>query len=48
MRNPGSEGLTTDRVGDADQWVPEGKAKKESLTTMAKRSLDCIVGQETK
>jgi hypothetical protein len=48
MRNPGSAGLTTDRLGDADQWVPDEKAKKESLTTMAKRSPDYVVGQETK
>jgi hypothetical protein len=35
MRNPGSAGLTTDRLGDADQWVPEQAAKDrtESLTS---------------
>jgi hypothetical protein len=35
MRNPGSAGLTADRLGDADAWVPENKARPDSTVSSA-------------
>jgi hypothetical protein len=35
MRNPGSAGLTADRLGDADQWLPETKARPDSIVYSA-------------
>ncbi len=29
MRNPGSAGLTVDRFGDADKWVPKDQEAPE-------------------
>jgi hypothetical protein len=48
MRNPGSAGLTTDRLGDADPWVPDEKLNKENSNTLASESLQGIEVQETK
>jgi hypothetical protein len=31
MRNPGSAGLTTDRLGDTDKWVPSEKLEGNSM-----------------
>jgi hypothetical protein len=33
MRNPGSAGLTSDRLGDADKWIPGEKLRAESSAT---------------
>lgn len=33
MHNPGSAGLTTDRLGDAEQWVPE--QRRDSSSTLS-------------
>lgn len=37
MRRPGSAGLTADRLGDAEEWVPEAP-RKESVDTMGSGS----------
>jgi NADH:ubiquinone oxidoreductase subunit 6 (subunit J) len=34
MRNPGSAGLTTDRLGDAEKWVPECPRKASDSTSV--------------
>jgi hypothetical protein len=33
MRNPGSAGWTSDRLGDADKWTPGEKLRTESSAT---------------
>jgi hypothetical protein len=48
MRNPGSAGLTTDRLGDADPWVPEEKLNNENSIRHASGSVDGIEVHETK
>jgi hypothetical protein len=46
MRNPGSAGLTTDRVGDAEPWVPEERLNKENSNTLASGSPQSAEVQE--
>ncbi|KAH8728246.1 hypothetical protein GQ44DRAFT_824540 [Phaeosphaeriaceae sp. PMI808] len=38
MQRPGSAGLTTDRWGDADQWVPEQEIMEDNNNTPAGKS----------
>ena len=47
MRKPGSAGLTADRLGDADEWVPEVPGK-ESCDTLRSDSSDSARLEETK
>jgi hypothetical protein len=34
MKNPGSAGLTVDRFGDSDKWVPSGVQQHGSDTAL--------------
>ncbi|KAG9191710.1 hypothetical protein G6011_10444 [Alternaria panax] len=47
FRNPGSSGLTADRLGDAEKWVPEAP-KKDSTSTSTADSIDPNMVVETK
>ncbi|KAL1800803.1 hypothetical protein ACET3X_001145 [Alternaria dauci] len=47
LRNPGSAGLTADRLGDAEKWVPEASSK-DSTSTPTTESTDLNVVTETK
>ncbi|KAF1844308.1 uncharacterized protein K460DRAFT_162021 [Cucurbitaria berberidis CBS 394.84] len=37
MKNPGSAGLTANRLGDADEWVPEATRKESANTLLVSR-----------
>lgn len=45
MRNPGSAGLTADRLGDADKWAPDGKERKDSTRSVASNLAAGIVAE---
>jgi hypothetical protein len=46
LRNPGSAGLTADRLGDAEKWVPE-TPKKDSTSTPTAQSTESDTTAET-
>ncbi|KAF1939940.1 hypothetical protein EJ02DRAFT_351162 [Clathrospora elynae] len=48
MRNPGSAGLTADRLGDAEKWVPELARKDSEGTLDARPSVEPTLLVETK
>ncbi|KAF2033966.1 hypothetical protein EK21DRAFT_57523 [Setomelanomma holmii] len=49
MRNPGSAGLTANRLGDAELWFPAGeKARSDNESTLASASLQDRDVQEQK
>lgn len=35
MKNPGRAGLTIDRFGDSEKWVPKGYRSKNDATVQA-------------
>ncbi|KAF1914595.1 hypothetical protein BDU57DRAFT_588860 [Ampelomyces quisqualis] len=45
MRNPGSAGLTADRLGDADQWFYEEKSREDSDNTLTAVLPPTIAGE---
>ncbi|KAB2105688.1 hypothetical protein AG0111_0g6287 [Alternaria gaisen] len=47
LRNPGSAGLTTDRLGDAEKWVPE-TSSKDSTSMQATEPTEPNMVTETK
>jgi hypothetical protein len=47
LRNPGSAGLTTDRLGDAEKWVPE-TSSKDSTSMQATEPTEPNMVAETK
>lgn len=38
MMNPGRAGLTADRFGDADEWVPKDESKYETAQELAENT----------
>jgi hypothetical protein len=48
MRNPGSAGLTADRLGDADKWVSDEKTRENSTSTLVGDAPVGIAAQEEK
>ncbi|EAT90153.2 hypothetical protein HBI56_045440 [Parastagonospora nodorum] len=48
LRNPGSAGLTSDRLGDAEKWTPEQQPRLASTGTAVSTVSTVNVSQETK
>jgi hypothetical protein len=48
MRNPGSAGITSDRLGDADKWMPDQRVATNGTIPMESRTSIENIAQETK
>jgi hypothetical protein len=48
MRNPGSAGLTADRLGDTDKWEPSEKLERNNMNALPKDMHSGTAVQEQK
>jgi hypothetical protein len=48
MKNPGSAGLTSDRLGDADQWALDEKLRSNSQSPSTSEPLNITTTQDLK
>jgi hypothetical protein len=48
MRNPGSAGLTADRLGDTDKWVPSEKFEGNNINALPRETHSGVAVQDQK